>query len=64
MSEIDILVRSLTKLYIMINAMHLGWSIEIKDNEMILSKKNDELTSLDKNTYQLLGALLCDELVY
>ena len=56
--EIDIVVNIITKLYIIINATKLGWNVEIIDNGIILSKKINKLTKLDKSTPKLLNALI------
>jgi hypothetical protein len=60
MCEIEGVVQLITKLYIMVNATKLGWMVEIEDNKIILSKKSDLLTNLDKNTPQLINVLIQD----
>jgi len=51
-------VHVLVKLYIMTNATKLGWTIELQDNKIILTKLSSKLTRLDKNTPRLLKALI------
>lgn len=53
-------VQIITKLYIIINAIRLGWLVEIDNNKIILSKKLSSLTRLDKNTPKLINALMRD----
>ena len=60
MCEIEGVVQLITKLYIMVNATKLGWMVEIEDNKIILSKKSDLLTNLDKNTLKLINVLIQD----
>jgi hypothetical protein len=42
------------------NAEKLGWDVEIEDNTITLSKKSDLLTTLDRNTNDLLNVLIYD----
>lgn len=60
MCEIDTVVYIVTKLYIIINATKLGWSVEIIDNKIVLSKLSTKLTKLDRNTPKLIDALICN----
>jgi hypothetical protein len=63
MSDIELVVYFITKLYIIINALKLGWVVVIKRNKLILTKCLDDLTRLDKDTPKLITALFnsdCD----
>lgn len=60
LKSVDYIVNIITKLYIIINATKLGWTVEIQDNKIVLSKLSNKLTRLDKNTPQLINALICD----
>lgn len=60
MCEIEEVVQLITKLYIMINAVKLGWMVEVEGNKITLSKNSDLLTNLDKNTPELLNVLIHD----
>jgi hypothetical protein len=55
---VEHVVHILVKLYIMANATKLGWTIELQDNKIILTKLSSKLTRLDKNTPRLLKALI------
>jgi hypothetical protein len=57
MSDVELVVCFITKLYIIMNASRLGWLVEVKRNKIILTKCLDDLTGLDKDTPKLIGAL-------
>lgn len=57
MYEIENIVQFIIKLYIIINASNLGWNIQLNNNVITLTKKNNDLTLLDKNTPKLLEKL-------
>jgi hypothetical protein len=61
MCEIERIVQLIIKLYIIINATNLGWQVLIENEQIILSKKIDQLTSLDHDTSQLVNALICHD---
>jgi hypothetical protein len=54
------ILQMIIKFYIMNNAEKLGWDVEIEDNTITLSKKSDLLTTLDRNTNDLLNVLIYD----
>jgi len=58
MIETESIFRMVIKLYIIINAIRLGWRVKIYNNKIILSKCSDNLTTLDKNTPTLINALI------
>jgi len=63
MYEIDInpaelIVHVIIKLYIIINAVKLGWCVEIYDDRLVLTKRSILLTRLDKDTPRLISSLL------
>lgn len=61
MDEIESCIQQLiTKIYIIFNAIKLGWIVEISDGQIVLSKELNKLTNLDKNTRELVNALICD----
>jgi len=60
MSDIELIVGLVIKLYIIVNAVRLGWDVEVNKNELILTKKNTKMTSLDYNTKELIGELIND----
>lgn len=60
MCEIEDTVHLMTKLYIMVNAVKLGWMVEIDGNKIILTKDLNSLTRLDKNTPKLIELLVGD----
>jgi len=60
MSDIELIVGLVIKLYIILNAVRLGWDVEVNKNELILTKKNTKMTSLDYNTKELIGELIND----
>jgi hypothetical protein len=60
MSEIELIVHLITKLYIVINAVRLGWLVKIEGNQIILTKKSNTLTDLDRNTPMLIQKLISD----
>lgn len=48
----------ITKLSLLLNAIKLGWTIEsINSDTIIISKKNNKLTKVDKNTIKLIKKL-------
>lgn len=48
----------ITKLFLLSNAIKLGWTIEsINSNKIIISKKTNKLTKVDKNTIKLIKRL-------
>jgi hypothetical protein len=55
---INIIVQIMIKLYIIINASKLGWSVEIYDDKLILAKKSSLLTRLDEDTPKLMSFLM------
>ena len=40
------------------NAQKYGWNAEFHNNQIILTKKKNQLTKLDKNMYKLIKNLL------
>ena len=40
------------------NAIQLGWSVNVRNDKIILRKKIKDLTKLDKNTVKLLEAVM------
>lgn len=65
MDNIDPFEQSLRQLiiriFIIFNAVQLGWIVEIDRGQIILSKHMDRLTKLDKNTEKLINALISNE---
>lgn len=58
-SDFEIMIRILTRMFIIINAVNYGWTVEtIEDDKIVLSKKISMLTSLDHNTPELLRHML------
>ena len=50
-------------LFLIINAIKLGWNIDIVDhNTIILTKNNNKLTNLDKNTPKLIKKLFSNNI--
>ncbi len=63
MDEIDsCILQLITKIYIIFNAIQLGWIVEITDGYIVLSKESNKLTKLDKNTRKLISALISDNI--
>jgi len=58
MREINILLRTIIRLYIILNASELGWNVEIEENQIVLTKNTNLLTDLDKNTPKLINKLI------
>lgn len=58
MSDIDLIVYFIIKLFIIINAKRLGWHVELFPDKIILQKKIKKLTKLDKNTPKLINELI------
>lgn len=59
---IEWMVQVVIKLYIIVNAIKLGWCVEIFDDKLILTKKSSLLTHLDKDTSKLMSFLMTDTL--
>lgn len=57
MSETEKIVKLLFKMLIILNAKKLGWDVEICDGSIILTKNNDKLTKIDKDTNRLIHIL-------
>ncbi|AYV77438.1 MAG: hypothetical protein Dasosvirus2_34 [Dasosvirus sp.] len=52
-------IEKITKIYIITNALRLGWNVEVKKNrKIILSKPICDLNSLDMDTPKLLNVLI------
>lgn len=63
MNDLDSCIQQLiTKIYIIFNAIQLGWNVDIVDGHIVLSKSSDKLTRLDKNTKELICALISDDI--
>ncbi len=45
-------------LNIFFNAQKRGWTVQVLDNQIILTKKHDDLTRLDTNTPRLIESLI------
>jgi hypothetical protein len=58
MCEIDTVEQIITKIYIIINASRLGWDVVVNNNKIVLTKRNERLTKLDKNTPKLIKKLI------
>jgi len=63
--EIEYIVRILLIMYIIMNAQRLGWTVELElgelrdnKNKIILTKKSNTLTRLDRNTPLLINELV------
>jgi hypothetical protein len=62
-NEIEIMINMIIKLYIIVNAIRLGWKVEVRTGMLILTKRLDKLTKLDKNTPRLIKELLKNEII-
>lgn len=58
--SVEWIVQVIIKLYIIVNAIKLGWCVEIYDDKLILTKKSSLLTHLDKDTPKLMSFLMSD----
>jgi hypothetical protein len=53
----DEITNFLYKLYILINARRLGWTANIKDGQIILTKKTNSQSDIDRDTPTLMKLL-------
>ena len=62
MNEIETYIQQfITKICIIFNAVQLGWLVDIVDGQIVLSKESNKLTKLDKDTKELISALICND---
>lgn len=57
-SEVDPIINIVTRMYIVVNAVRLGWSVEIQEGQIILSKNSNKLTKTDNDTSDLIKELI------
>lgn len=57
-SEVDPIINIVTRMYIVVNAVRLGWSVEIQEGQIILSKNSNKLTRTDNDTSDLIKELI------
>lgn len=57
MIETEKVVRLIFKMLIILNARKLGWNVEVNEGSIILTKNNDKLTKIDKDTSRLIHIL-------
>lgn len=62
MNEVDLIVHVIIKLYIILNALKLGWYVELYEDRIVLTKQSALLTRLDKDTPRLINTLISDDL--
>jgi|WetSurMetagenome_2_1015567.scaffolds.fasta_scaffold475744_1 hypothetical protein len=60
MRELEVIIHVIMKLFIIINATKLGWAVDIYNDRLILTKKSNFLTKLDKNTPKLMSSLMTE----
>ncbi len=59
--DIDIIIKIITRLFILINASRLGWIVEtVEGNKIVLRKEISKLTQLDNDTPKLIENLFSD----